>query len=85
MKAYEVVLDGEVMFATVDAEKAKECAAKWQTAGRNAACREQVVAVELSDLVSLCHQMNIERVRGRRGVEGDVFAEIMAICCKCKP
>jgi hypothetical protein len=85
MKAYEVIVDGEVIHATVDESLAKATAQKWNKHGHLATYREQVVPTELSDLVSLCHRMNIERARGRRGVERDVFAEIMAICGKCKP
>jgi len=85
MKAYEVIVDGEVIFATVDESLAKGTAEKWNKHGHVATYREQVVPSEVQELVSLCHQMNIERVRGRRGTECDVFAEIMAICGKCKP
>jgi len=85
MKAYEVIVDGEVIHATVDESLANATAQKWNKHGHLATYREQAVPSELGELVSLCHQMNIERCRGRRKQENDVFAEIMAICSKCQP
>ena len=85
MKAYEVIVDGEVIHATVDEALAKSTAERWNKHGHLATYREQAVPTELSDLVSLCHRMNIERCRGRRKEVNDVFAEIMAVCVKCKP